>query len=184
MNAPVLAFVRAEPLVTVRRRLDCPLSAVYRLRDLSRIRWAGGAIAALAWCDGMLEGGVLHSCSHGPSPHRIRVFATEADNPASFCQLAAKASESEEVVAFIPEPKAREIIAGLRIAGDELGGLRAADLRREADALLTMAKALDSHGGPTVRHMLDDARGGTLYPLLLAASQLGSVRNLPNGMAA
>lgn len=67
--------------------------------------------------------------------------------------------------------------------GDELGRLTARDLRREADALLTIAKALDSHGGPTVRHLLEDASGGALYPLLLAASQLGSVRNLLNGMA-
>ena len=32
------------------------------------------------WCDGMIEGELAHSCSHGQGPHRIKVCVVKKDN--------------------------------------------------------------------------------------------------------
>lgn len=39
-------------------------------------------------CDEIVEGGVAHSCKHGPAPHRIKVCVVQKDNEkATFAKL-------------------------------------------------------------------------------------------------
>lgn len=83
-----------ETDVWVTRQWDDHRYARYRLDDLSGIQWArtsGGVHAvanrpyvhAIVSCEGMQEGELAHSCSHGPGPHNIRVCITAGRNGGS-----------------------------------------------------------------------------------------------------
>lgn len=80
-----------EPLVTVRRQWNDFATAEYRLSGIDGVHWdsVSGGVGAQAlrpflhgyvMCDGAVSGGVSHSCSHGPAPHRIKVCIVKRDN--------------------------------------------------------------------------------------------------------
>lgn len=92
-----------EPLVWVRRQWNDWRQAKHRLCDFDGPRWSdmSGGVHARApqpfmhgqvWCDGMLEGEVAHTGSHGPCPHRITVCVVKRDNaPAVYAMLLKRA---------------------------------------------------------------------------------------------
>jgi hypothetical protein len=78
-------------IVYVRRQYNDWRQASYRLSDLEgwHLSDVSGGIQARAnrsylhayvWCNGMLEGELAHSCSHGEGPHRIKVCIVKTAN--------------------------------------------------------------------------------------------------------
>src|SRR3984893_7402173 len=77
--------------VCVRRHPSGGQTAVYRFSDIDgfhRRRVSDGvrpetspdALFGYVMCDGAVSGGVAHSCSHGPAPHRIKVCIPKTCN--------------------------------------------------------------------------------------------------------
>lgn len=78
-------------VVWVRRQPDDWRKAKYRLTDIRGIHYSsltGGVgkgtprpfLFGYVRCDGMLEGEVAHSATHGPCPHDIKVCIVKKDN--------------------------------------------------------------------------------------------------------
>ena len=98
--------------VWVRRQWNDWRHALYHLADIEHPHWdnmSGGVYAvapqyflhAYVWCDGMVEGELAHSCSHGSGPHRIKICVTKKGNdPMVFARLAETAG---------PKPLRREL---------------------------------------------------------------------------
>lgn len=80
-----------EEHVWVRRQWSDYRRAKYGLADVQKIHWSdtSGGVNAVSPhfflhgyvpCDGMLEGELAHSGTHGPCPHDIKVCITKSDN--------------------------------------------------------------------------------------------------------
>lgn len=78
----------AGEIVQVRRQWDDYRIAKYRIDDISGLHWSdeSGGVRASAprafihgyvLCNGMIEGELAHSCSHGPPPHQVKVCITK-----------------------------------------------------------------------------------------------------------
>jgi len=88
--------------VNVRRQWNGHRSATFRIDDLDDWRWdtiSGGVNAvapqpfvhAYGWCNGMIDGEIAHSGTHGPCPHRIKVCLTRNDNQAVWSEVLKRA---------------------------------------------------------------------------------------------
>jgi hypothetical protein len=96
-----------EPVVWVRRHWNDWRDAKYRIADVAGWHMSdvsGGInqsaprpfIHAYVRCDGMIEGELAHSGSHGPCPHMIKVCVTKKMNK-EFWKEIKSAIEAEKV---------------------------------------------------------------------------------------
>jgi len=80
-----------EPTVWVREWWKEPdTDAKYRVSALEDVHWDDAhdwsyreplmLVHAYVWCNAMLEGSLLHSCTPGDAPHRLKVCVTERRN--------------------------------------------------------------------------------------------------------
>jgi len=80
-----------ETLVTVRRQPDDHTAGRFKLPDIHGLRldcMTGGYqqlvgrnfLFGYVFCTSLVDGGIGHSCTHGPAPHDIKVCILESDN--------------------------------------------------------------------------------------------------------
>ena len=125
--------------VRVRRQMGDYRRAEYRLESVTGIHWdriSGGVqtsapqdlLHGYVSCDGMLQGELAHSGTHGPHPHRIKVCILKVDNsPAVFRHFEQQTG---------PKPPSGPTCAqdALRIVG-QLGEVVGPNLRKKLEAL-------------------------------------------------
>lgn len=81
----------SEPTVVVRRQWNDHNKGTVSFDSIADLHWSdisGGIqqraprnfLCGYIFCNDILEGGVSHSCSHGPPPHRIKVCVVQKDN--------------------------------------------------------------------------------------------------------
>ena len=183
-----------EPsFVVVRRWLDDPNAAVYRISDIGRLNWRRTnkeattippvyCLSALVWCDEAREGAVKHSCLHGPKPHRIRMVVLPEDNELeTYGPLAHRATTSGSTPngagLLLDHETMIETLPRFHVAGARLGAMRSKDLNREANALMQIASLMKKHKAIHFRQLVENLAGVYNHvTLMMAISQLGSVQ--------
>lgn len=105
-----------EFVVSVRRHPSDWQTAKYPFLSVTGLHWdsvSGGVgkstshagLAGYVLCTEAIEGETAHSCSHGPAPHRIKVFLPKSLN----------AENWSDILAFAPPkpPSGRESVEAL-----------------------------------------------------------------------
>lgn len=110
-------------IVNVRRQWNGSDGASYRLQDISGFRWSsvsGGvrrgsphsSLYAEVDCQGMIDGHLNHSGTHGPCPHSIKVCIVKADNDKRTYAQLLKMAPPKPKLPRILGASARRTIAG------------------------------------------------------------------------
>lgn len=90
----------SDPIVYIRRQWNAGWDGSVKLSQISGLHWSsesGGVMApaprpflhGYVWCTDV-QGGINHSCRHGPPPHRIKVCLVKKSNRAVWDRLLAE----------------------------------------------------------------------------------------------